>query len=357
MRILVYGAGIIGSIITSQLEKAGYDVSILARRKRAQSIQDYGILSRTFETDAYYTARPKVIETLTPEDAYDIILVTLRRNNHDQVIPILAENTTTSTILFLGNNLGGAEDILAQIPAEKVMLGFGGTTGEKRGDIIYHFLDEKTSQVGTIEFGELDGSVSPRAVEIAEIFANAGFKAHISPNIDAWLKTHAATILPIAFAIYWCDGNNYRLANTRDGLLLLYRSVKESLRVLKKNKIPIIPKKYAAFTMVPEPIAIPFLKKALDCEFARIGMAEHANNAEDDMFFLAKEFKQLIDASELNTPHLDHLFSIIDAGQVPMPEGASEMKPDWKPIWIGAGILTGLLGVFSFFHTRKKKKE
>ena len=357
MRILVYGAGIIGSIITSRLEKAGYDVSILARGKRAQPIRDYGILSRTFETDAYYTARPKVIDTLTPEDTYDLILVILRRNIHDQVIPILAENKSAGTILFLGNNLGGAEDILAQIPSEKVMLGFGGTTGEKRGDIIYHFLDEKTSQVGTIEFGELDGSVSPRAIEIAEMFANAGFKTHISPNIDAWLKTHAAIILPIAFAIYWCNGNNYRLANTRDGLILLYRSVKESLRVLKKNKIPIRPKKFAAFIMAPEPIALPFLKKALDSEFARIGMAEHANNAEDEMFFLVREFKQLMDASGLNTPHLDHLFSIIDADQVSMPEGASEMKPDWKPIWISAGILTGLLGIFSFFHTRKKKKE
>ena len=356
MRTLVYGAGIIGSIIASQLDKAGYDVSILARGKRAQALKDYGILSRTFDNDAYYTAHPKVVETLETDDFYDLIIVVLRRNQHAEVLPILAKNRPSTTILFLGNNLGGGEDILKQIPAEKVMLGFGGTTGEKRGDIIYHFLDEKSQKVGAIYIGEFDGSVSPRSVEIAEMFASVGFETQISRDINAWLKTHAAIILPIAFALYWCDGNNYRLAHTRDALLLLYRSIKEARQVLHKNKVASLPKKYFLLSLVPEPMALQYLSKLLDSEFARIGIAEHANHAKDEMFFLTQEFQQLMAQSGLKTPHLDHLFSIIDAGPAPMPEGSAQMKPDWKPIWISAGVLTGLVGVIGYLFSHRKRK-
>lgn len=47
MRILVYGAGNIGSLYAALLKQSGQDVSILARGKRLADISQRGIYGRT----------------------------------------------------------------------------------------------------------------------------------------------------------------------------------------------------------------------------------------------------------------------------------------------------------------------
>ena len=46
MKILVYGAGNLGSLYAAKLKDAGHDVTILARGKRLHSIREHGILLR-----------------------------------------------------------------------------------------------------------------------------------------------------------------------------------------------------------------------------------------------------------------------------------------------------------------------
>ncbi len=43
MDILVYGAGVIGSVYAARLQQAGYNVSLLARGQRAVSLRTHGI--------------------------------------------------------------------------------------------------------------------------------------------------------------------------------------------------------------------------------------------------------------------------------------------------------------------------
>ena len=44
MRILIYGAGVIGSLYAALFAKTGYDVSIYARGKRLEVLQTKGLL-------------------------------------------------------------------------------------------------------------------------------------------------------------------------------------------------------------------------------------------------------------------------------------------------------------------------
>ena len=358
MKILVYGAGMIGSIIAAQLEQAGYPVSILARGKRAEDLRSYGIVSRTFGGKTYHHAHPTVIETLTPDNHFDLILVVLRRNHHQDVLQTLAANPNYRTVVFLGNNLGDGKDLTAVLDADKVLLGFGGTTGEKRGDIIYYYGDDEHQVVGKIYLGELNGQFTPRLQELKTLFENAHFQVELQKNITAWLKTHAALILPLAFGLYFCDGCNYRLANTRDALLMIYRGIREGFQVLQKNRIPITPWKYKLISMLPEPLGIVFLRKIFNTEFARVGLAGHANRAKDEMVALAQEFQTFIEHSRLKTPNLDALFQVLHAEESnTIPEGSKQMSLNWKPVWIGASLITGLIGVLSYFLSRKRKRK
>jgi 2-dehydropantoate 2-reductase len=208
--------------------------------------------------------------------------------------------------------------------------------------------------------GELNQLPSPILFELQDILEDAGFEVEISPDIDAWLKTHAALVLPIAFGLYLCDGDNFRLAKTRDAVLMTFRGVKESLKVLRKLDVSILPKKYLAFPLLPEPIAVAYLRNFFDSEFARVGLSVHANNAKDEMYFLANEFKALIEQSGVDTPNLKQLYSIteqVETQPVIIPEGSKSKALDWKPIWIGAGILTGIVGALGYLLSQRKRKK
>lgn len=227
MRILVYDAGNIGSLYAALLSDAGHEVSILARGKRLATIAEVGIELEDFATGKRTTARPKVVERLELNDVYDLILVAIGREHVSEVLPVLAANRSPS-VLFLGNNPAGPKALVDALGADRVLLGFPGAAGVPGDRGIRYLILKKADQPTTI--GELDGSSSPRLRAIASALESAGFPVAICDQMDAWLKTHAAEILPTAYALYMAAGDAQRLARTRDALVLMIRSHELRLR-------------------------------------------------------------------------------------------------------------------------------
>ena len=50
MKILFYGAGVLGSLYAARLQETGQEVSILARGQRLADIREYGIVLEDSET-------------------------------------------------------------------------------------------------------------------------------------------------------------------------------------------------------------------------------------------------------------------------------------------------------------------
>jgi 2-dehydropantoate 2-reductase len=50
MRILVYGAGPLGSLFASRLHEAGHDVALLARGQRLADLKAYGVMTVDTQT-------------------------------------------------------------------------------------------------------------------------------------------------------------------------------------------------------------------------------------------------------------------------------------------------------------------
>jgi 2-dehydropantoate 2-reductase len=244
MKILIYGAGVLGSLYAAPLQAAGHTVMLLARGQRLADLRAQGIVLEDARTGQRTTTHVDVVEQLTPEDVYDLIIVLMRKNQVDAILPALAANQHTPTILFMTNNASGAAAYVAALGAERVLLGFPGASGVRAGAAVRVYVAPRRIQPTTI--GELDGTITPRLQAIAELFEQAGFPVAISRNVDAWLKTHVALVSPIANALYLAGGDNYRLAHTRDGLVLLIRAIREGLQVLRAHGIPITPPKYRA---------------------------------------------------------------------------------------------------------------
>ena len=71
MRILIYGAGVIGSLYAVLLDKAGIDVTVCARGRRLEALRTGGL--RYLENGKIRKAEPKVTGCPDPGDRYDFI--------------------------------------------------------------------------------------------------------------------------------------------------------------------------------------------------------------------------------------------------------------------------------------------
>jgi 2-dehydropantoate 2-reductase len=133
MKILVYGAGVLGSFYAARLQEAGNDVSILARRRRLTDLREHGIILEDATTGHRTTTRVNIVEHLAPEDAYDLVIVLVPKNHVSEVLPVLAANRHTPNVLFMGNNAAGPGEMIEALGRERVLLGFPGAGAHEKG--------------------------------------------------------------------------------------------------------------------------------------------------------------------------------------------------------------------------------
>ena len=200
MRFLVYGAGNIGSLYAARLAQSSQEVAILARGTRLEQIRQRGIELEDGISGKRTTTSLQIVERLDPDDAYDVVLVILPKHRIAEVLPVLAANDRTPSVMFFGNNAAGPGAMTDAIGRGRVLLGFPGAAAVSRGGAIRYVITSAREQPTTI--GELDGSKSARIVAIASALQAAGFPVSVCTNMDAWLKTHVAEILPTVCALF-----------------------------------------------------------------------------------------------------------------------------------------------------------
>ncbi len=78
MKILVFGAGVLGCNLARNMFRAGKDVSLLARGKWAETLQKNGLRIKDKFSFRMSVSRIPVVTELRPEDQYDVIFVVMR---------------------------------------------------------------------------------------------------------------------------------------------------------------------------------------------------------------------------------------------------------------------------------------
>ena len=74
MKILILGAGVVGSFNAARLKEAGHDVSLLARGRRLVDLREQGVVLEDARTGRRTTTQVPLVDRLGPEDAYDLPL-------------------------------------------------------------------------------------------------------------------------------------------------------------------------------------------------------------------------------------------------------------------------------------------
>ena len=309
MKIIIIGAGVIGSFNAAKLHMAGLDVTLLARGQRLADLREHGVVLEHYRTGARVVTRVPVVDRLDPDDAYDVAIVIVRRNQIPSVLPMLARNHRIPTILFLGNNAAGADDLVAALGRERVLVGVVNAGGERRGHVVRYIWSPSLSLL----FSELDGSSAARTDALVSMFRSAGLRARVYPKVDAYLKTHAVGLPGFAGALYAVGGDIRRLARSPQVLTLFVRSFREGLAALRDLGIPITPWFATVFEHVPERLFVLLLSRFFDTGLAVVGGQRHANAAPDEMKEIADELRALFRRSGRPTPASDILIRYVEA--------------------------------------------
>ncbi|MDU4695907.1 MAG: 2-dehydropantoate 2-reductase N-terminal domain-containing protein [Paenibacillus sp.] len=310
MKILVYGAGVLGSYLAHALIRGGNEVSVLARGARADELERDGIVLRHYFQRKTTVDSVRVIRTLEKEDVYDLIFVVMKYTDFRAVLPILASNPSRNLVL-IGNNAEAREmqaELLESSEMEKrIAFGFqlsGGRREPGRTLII--------RSRGEMVLGGLDGPISFQA-ELEQAFAQIKYKLTYLDNMEAWLKNHLVPIVMLNSLSQIHNGQMKQVA--RDGKLIrdAVIAMGEGFHVLETLGVPLIPAAQASVIRKHKRLVQGFLKL-----YHLLPVSRMIDGSFAEVEALAEKLQEWSKQAKVRTPHWEELnrrLQLIKAGE------------------------------------------
>jgi 2-dehydropantoate 2-reductase len=309
MKILVVGAGVIGTVYATRLQNSGHSVTVLARGDRLEHVQRFGLEIEDLLTGTRAVAHPAVTARLAPNDAFDLVLVAVRLDQLDEILPELTAYLGCPSVLFLLNNPSGSGRVLSALGGGRGLLGFPGVGGSRDGGLVRYAL---IAQQPTM-LGELDGRSSERVRQLQVALRGAGFPTRVSSEMEAWLMGHGFFIAAVCGAIYRAGGTCSGLSRDTDSLTVMTMGVREGFAAVRTLGLPVTPLSLRVlFIWLPRSFAISYWRRFFATSTAEFVFGRHARSAPGEVRAVATECRALLSRSGLPSPALDRLFEATD---------------------------------------------
>ena len=205
LKILIFGAGAIGSLIGGFLTKSGLDVTLIGREKHIKAIREKGLEIQSPLGD--FSVNPKAftkVEDIENPD-FDIIFVTVKAYDTKVATREISKIISgREFIISLQNGLGIEDIIRAMLRESNIIRGI-----TSHGAMIVEPGVVRHTGIGDLIFGPIRAPSTEILAEIANHLANVGILTKIVKNIRdfVWLKTLVnAAINPIATILHVKNG-------------------------------------------------------------------------------------------------------------------------------------------------------
>jgi len=300
MKILIYGAGIIGCTYGWQLSEAGHDITILVREGKKQSVEQNGIHIkcndfRGGEKKIIYTVfYPQVIEELSSENDFEYIIVSTNNIQLKEVLPILSTSAGRAHILFFQNNWDDFDNIAHYLSPEQYFFGFPFMVGGGRDDKCIHSVISGLKYSNT-PIGEVNGEITPRVEKMLKALEEANLKPIISKQILLWLITHFAVATGLSVGVLNAGGDMKVFTHNSKIMKDTIKSIREGFNVCKKRGFNPKAEKANRLYHLPLFISVLIAKRVYSNELLCLMFEGHVKHSPDEM---RKMLEDLISSGE-----------------------------------------------------------
>jgi len=127
------GAGVVGSFNPARLKQAGQNVTLLPRGRRPAELREHGVVLEDFPTRRRTATQVPLVDQLGLEDACDVAIVAMRRNQIASILPVLAQNHRIPNVLFLGEDAARPQEMIGALGKLRVLVGGANVSGTRQG--------------------------------------------------------------------------------------------------------------------------------------------------------------------------------------------------------------------------------
>ncbi len=185
MKIMIMGSGGVGAYYGGLLAQQGNDVIFIARGAHLQALRANGLQVKSVHGD-FHIVPVKATDTPAEAGVVDLILFCVKTYNTDQAVKAIQPAIGAQTVVMsLQNGVDAPERIGKIVGMEHVLGGVTHISSALEAPGVV----KQVSQFRRIAFGELDGSISPRAQGMDEVLRSTGITVEITRDIRKVLWT------------------------------------------------------------------------------------------------------------------------------------------------------------------------
>ncbi len=307
MKILVFGAGVIGTMHAWAFERAGHTVSLLVRPGHEDRWAN-GVALRILDgrggrnEEAKVLYRPQVVTSFGPSDGYGLIVDAVRFTQAESVLPELAANRGKALILFFHQSWRGLDVIDRTLTKEQYVLGMPRAGGVLSNGVLDGAFEGKV-MLGTSTCGR---PMTPVVEEVAKknldfvagLFRPAGFEVETPENMEHWYWVHFASTAVYTGAIAK-EGGYDGFAGSKSAIRDALAAGREAMAICEARGVDLRRVPDAKVFASPPLVAAPLMRRALSQAVIRRMSQTHAD--------YVSEFRAIFDevletGRQLNVP-------------------------------------------------------
>jgi 2-dehydropantoate 2-reductase len=309
MRILVFGAGALGTLYAARLAMAGNEVALLARGRRLEALREGGVRIRPRGSRTLPPASVRVVERMT-DSSHDLVIVLVRRHQVDEALRGVTASRDASDVLMMVNVASGYETWRAALGA-RLLVGFAGAVAGLAPDGVLEYEVAPALFQPTV-LGEPAGPPSERVHRVARALADAGFPVQTRDDMEDWQYAHAAWITPFMLVTAVAARDPDRLKDK--ALLRLWMgATKEGVRLVREARGRVTPRALSLVAGLPAPWLAAISRGVLAPRRMRERFVSAGHDSRTEGLALAAELAAAAAQAGLSLPDLERLRSLATA--------------------------------------------
>jgi 2-dehydropantoate 2-reductase len=279
MKILIVGAGVIGTVYGAQLGAGGHEISLLAHGSRTADAARDGLVADDVADQVRVHSPVRVVERAN--GAFDLVLVALRRDDLERAGRALTGLAGRPLVVLFGNNPNGLRGGPGEIPGS-VCLGFPGVGGTIQDGVARY--QRIARQPTALEAGR-----DSRLAELRRTLERRGFPVQRVADMPGWLAYHAVFVASVTAALYHCQTDPVRLGDDSAELERMCRAITDGFRALHSQGVGGLPRNLAILhSRALRPVAVRYWRRSMRSPTGELAFAAHARHAEPEMRSLAR---------------------------------------------------------------------